>query len=147
MTVTQVVHTQPRESPKSRLAALLFCFFLGYLGVHRFYVGRVGSGILYLCTYGLFGIGWLVDIILILAGALTDDRGLPVTSWDGYTTPPSTTTVTTYQSPPQPQQPQYATQPIASQQPKQKLKYCPTCGTANEVQSTYCASCGSVLDL
>ncbi|MBQ3755018.1 MAG: TM2 domain-containing protein, partial [Clostridia bacterium] len=40
-------------SPKSRLVATLLCFFLGGLGIHRFYVGKVGTGILYLFTGGL----------------------------------------------------------------------------------------------
>ena len=39
-------------SPKSRLVALLLCFFLGPLGVHRFYVGKIGTGILMLLTLG-----------------------------------------------------------------------------------------------
>ena len=46
--------------------AFFLCLFLGYFGAHKFYEGRIGMGILYLLTIGLFGIGWIVDIILIL---------------------------------------------------------------------------------
>lgn len=52
--------------PKDKWVALLLCIFLGGLGVHKFYEGKVGMGILYLLTMGLFGIGWLIDIIVIL---------------------------------------------------------------------------------
>ena len=50
----------PNASPKSRLITLLLCIFVGGLGIHRFYVGKIGTGVLYLFTGGLFGIGWLV---------------------------------------------------------------------------------------
>lgn len=46
--------------------AFILCFFFGALGVHKFYEGKIGTGILYLLTCGLFGIGWFVDIITIL---------------------------------------------------------------------------------
>jgi len=39
-------------SPKSRLVALLLCFFFGILGAHRFYVGKIGTGVLMLLTLG-----------------------------------------------------------------------------------------------
>ena len=63
-------------SPKSRVTALLVCFFFGALGIHYFYVGRVGMGILYLCTLGFFGIGWFIDIIRIACGVFADRDGL-----------------------------------------------------------------------
>lgn len=60
------------KAGKSQLVAFLLCFFLGGLGIHRFYLGYTGMGILYLFTAGLFGIGWLIDIILlIIPGGLT----------------------------------------------------------------------------
>lgn len=51
---------------KNKWAAFFLCFFLGYLGAHKFYEGKVGMGILYLLTGGLFGIGWIIDTIKLL---------------------------------------------------------------------------------
>ena len=64
--------------PKDWLTALLLCIFLGGIGAHRFYVRKNGSGILYLFTFGLFGIGWFIDLILILVGNFTDSMGRPL---------------------------------------------------------------------
>ena len=50
---------------KSKLVAYLLWFFLGWAGIHRFYVGKVVSGILYLLTFGFFGIGWFIDLFLL----------------------------------------------------------------------------------
>lgn len=68
----------PGVSRKSKIAALLLCLFLGGLGIHRFYVGKVGTGLLYLFTGGLCGIGWIIDIILIATGSFKDSLGLPL---------------------------------------------------------------------
>ncbi|MDF2672900.1 MAG: hypothetical protein K0R09_1165 [Clostridiales bacterium] len=68
-------------SEKSRTAAALLCFFLGGLGIHRFYVGKVGTGILWLLTAGLFGIGALVDFIIILCGSFKDKYGNVIERW------------------------------------------------------------------
>jgi len=60
------------KSPKSFVATLLFCIFLGTLGVHRFYVEKIGTGILMLLTFGGFGIWWLIDLIMIASMRFRD---------------------------------------------------------------------------
>lgn len=65
-------------SDKGFVPALLLCFFFGVLGVHRFYVGKIGTGILQLLTLGGLGIWALVDFILIVVGSFTDKDGLPI---------------------------------------------------------------------
>ena len=69
-------------SPKSRLVTLVLMLFLGSLGIHYFYAGRIGMGILWLLTGGLFGIGLLIDLILILTGTFKDAYGRPIVNWD-----------------------------------------------------------------
>jgi TM2 domain-containing membrane protein YozV len=68
-------------SPKSRLVAMLLCFFLGALGVHRFYVGKIGTGLLMLFTLGGFGLWLLIDLILIVTGSFKDKEGRRVFRW------------------------------------------------------------------
>jgi len=63
------------KSDKSGLVALLLVIFLGGLGIHRFYVGKIGTGILYFFTAGLFGIGVLIDLIMIILGSFKDKSG------------------------------------------------------------------------
>ena len=63
---------------KSKIVTLLLCIFLGYLGVHRFYTGKIGTGIIYLFTAGIFGIGWIVDIITIAVGSYRDSMNRPL---------------------------------------------------------------------
>ncbi|MBQ3301388.1 MAG: TM2 domain-containing protein [Eggerthellaceae bacterium] len=65
-------------SPKSKYVAFALCFFLGFFGAHRFYLGKYGSAILYLFTAGVLCIGWIVDIVRILTGSMTDADGLPL---------------------------------------------------------------------
>lgn len=54
------------KKPLNKWVALLLCVFLGCIGGHKFYEGKVGMGILYLFTMGLFGIGVCIDFIVIL---------------------------------------------------------------------------------
>jgi TM2 domain-containing membrane protein YozV len=60
---------------KSKLTTLLLCIFLGYLGIHRFYLGKWFTGILYLCTGGFAFVGVIIDLILIITGAMRDVDG------------------------------------------------------------------------
>lgn len=69
------------DSSKSRLAALLLAFFLGLWGAHRFYVGKFWTGLLLLLTGGGFGIWWIVDCIMIVAGVFTDADGRRLVKW------------------------------------------------------------------
>ena len=62
-------------SEKDWMTTLLLCLLCGGIGVHRYYVGKIGTGILYTLTFGLFGIGYLVDFIKILCGKFTDKDG------------------------------------------------------------------------
>ncbi|HEY7020577.1 MAG TPA: TM2 domain-containing protein [Ktedonobacterales bacterium] len=64
-----------RTSDKDFWATLLLCLFVGVLGIHRFYVGKIGTGLIWLFTGGVFGIGWIVDLILIILGSFTDKQG------------------------------------------------------------------------
>ncbi len=67
-----------KESPysdKEWLTALLCCLFAGSLGIHRFYVGKVGTGIVWLLTLGCLGIGTLIDFIKIVCEKFTDKYG------------------------------------------------------------------------
>jgi TM2 domain-containing membrane protein YozV len=50
---------------KSKKTAYLLCIFLGFWGIHRFYLGKIKTGILYFFTLGLFGVGWLYDLITL----------------------------------------------------------------------------------
>ena len=68
-------------SSKNRLVALLLCLFLGGLGIHRFYAGKIGTGIIWLITGGLFGIGALIDLILIICGKFKDKSGALIEKW------------------------------------------------------------------
>ena len=69
---------EPGISEKSFVATLILCFLLGGLGVHRFYVGKIGTGILMLLTLGGLGIWTLIDIISIAVGKFKDSNGLRI---------------------------------------------------------------------
>ena len=71
----------PNASPKSRLITLLLCIFVGGLGIHRFYVGKIGTGILQILTVGGLGIWALIDLIMIVVGAFKDKDGRKLVNW------------------------------------------------------------------
>jgi TM2 domain-containing membrane protein YozV len=67
-------------SPKGFVPTIMLCFFLGGFGIHRFYVGKIGTGILQLLTLGGLGIWTLVDFIMVVTGNFKDSQGLPIKS-------------------------------------------------------------------
>ena len=73
--VEHIYTTLERRSTRSRTVALLLCIFLGLFGAHKFYLGKIGPGMLYLLTYGLFGVGWLIDLLILLVGNPRDKQG------------------------------------------------------------------------
>ena len=56
----------PQGRQCSKWVSFFLCFFFGYFGVHKFYEGKTGMGVLYIFTAGLFCIGWIVDLFAIL---------------------------------------------------------------------------------
>ena len=69
------------DSDKRILPAFLLCFFFGFFGVHRFYVGKVGTGILMFLTCGGFFVVYLLDFIRIICGSFTDAQGRKIKQW------------------------------------------------------------------
>ena len=67
-----------RVSEKSFVSTLILCLLLGGLGVHRFYVGKVGTGIIMLLTLGGLGITTLIDLIRIAVQKFTDSGGIVI---------------------------------------------------------------------
>ena len=72
------VYAQELESinpQKSKAVAGVLCFFLGVLGIHRFYIGKVGTGLIWMFTGGLFGFGAVIDFFIIIFGGMKDSEG------------------------------------------------------------------------
>ena len=80
-TITNATEKEELVSPailgsgKSQVAALILCFFVGVLGIHRFYLGYTWQGIVQLLTLGVFGIWTLIDLIRIITGDLQPKGG------------------------------------------------------------------------
>jgi len=68
-------------SRKSRLAVTLLSFFLGAIGVHRFYLGKIGTGIIMLLTAGGLGVWALIDFIMAVSGVMKDKEGNLIKNW------------------------------------------------------------------
>ena len=64
------------------MGTFLITLFLGWAGVHKFIEGKMGIGLLYLFTFGLFGIGWLIDIIIVLTQINTSSKSVNSASND-----------------------------------------------------------------
>jgi TM2 domain-containing membrane protein YozV len=70
------VTTTAATGEKSFVTALLLCLFLGWFGAHRFYVGKVRTGILMLLTFGGLCVWQLIDVVMIANGNVRDDKGM-----------------------------------------------------------------------
>ena len=73
-----MAHYQTMTSDKNKDTALLLCIFGGWFGLHQYYVGNIGKGLIYTFTFGLFMIGWILDIFRILLGSFRDNTGAPL---------------------------------------------------------------------
>ena len=71
----------PPGTDKRILPAFILVLLFGVFGAHRFYVGKIGTAILQLCTCGGIGIWATIDLILIVCGAFTDAKGQRITQW------------------------------------------------------------------
>ncbi|MDQ0202474.1 TM2 domain-containing protein [Pectinatus haikarae] len=67
-------------SDKKKTTAIILCLvgFLGAAGIHRIYVGKIFSGLLYFFTFGFFFIGTVIDLIQLLLGQFSDNVGYPL---------------------------------------------------------------------
>ena len=75
-----IINPNSGVSTKSQGVLIILWFFGGYFGLHYFYAGRIGMGLLYFFTMGLFGIGWIIDLCSILGGTFRDEFGRPITN-------------------------------------------------------------------
>ena len=73
-------YPSPDKSPKDWTTTILLCFFLGGWGVHSFYAGKTGIGVIQLLTLGGCGIWVLIDLIMIAMGNYTDANGKKITN-------------------------------------------------------------------
>jgi len=69
------------ESERKILPAVILCGTFGWLGAHRYYTGKIGTGVLQTLTFGGFGIWAIVDFIRLTVGSFTDAEGRKITEW------------------------------------------------------------------
>lgn len=69
------MENQVEKSEKGFVPTILLCLLFGVLGAHRFYVGKIGTGVIQLLTLGGFGIWAFVDLIMIIVGKFKDKEG------------------------------------------------------------------------
>ena len=79
--VMQPLPTGFGESDKKILPAVVLCFLFGVFGAHRFYAGKIGTGILQLVTIGGLGIWAMIDLIRLVVGNFSDADGRKITEW------------------------------------------------------------------
>src|SRR4029077_6854475 len=79
--VARMPQAQLSASDKRILPAFLMCFFIGFLGIHRFYVGRIGTGVAMLLTAGGLGVWVLSDLIILAPGSFTGANGNKIDLW------------------------------------------------------------------
>ena len=68
------------KSEKDWLMTVLLCWFLGVFGGHRFYVGKIGTGVLQLITFGGCGVWTIIDLIMVITGNFKDAKGNAITN-------------------------------------------------------------------
>ena len=78
----QEQHTAREDvSEKKRSVALLLCVLYGWLGLHRFYAGKVGTALLMMLTIGGFGIWYVIDLVWLVSGTFEDSEGKVIYDW------------------------------------------------------------------
>ena len=82
--VGQEESTQDQVSKKNRAVALILCLLFGYLGFHRFYVDKMGTGLVMMLTFGGFGLWYFIDLILIIIGTFKDAEDQAVKEWFAF---------------------------------------------------------------
>jgi restriction system protein len=65
-------------SDKKKWTAFWLCLLLGWVGAHRFYVGKIGTGLIFLFSFGFLGIGIIYDLLCIILGSFKDNVGVPL---------------------------------------------------------------------